>query len=115
MLRVFAPVLGVVGALGFVLPPSLALTSGAPAYDVFHLCFGALGVALVLSGRLEAVRAFNLGFGLVDLYQAVASFAGWWPRDLFQWKPADDVLHVVIGAGLVAVALLADRPARGAR
>ena len=35
VLRLFAPILILVAMLGFVLPPSLAMTSGAPAY---HYC-----------------------------------------------------------------------------
>lgn len=109
VLRVFAPLLVVVGVLGFVMPESVALTSGAAPYNIFHLVFGAVGVGCVLSKQLNAVRAFNVGFGLIDLYQAVASFADLWPKAVFQWKVADDVLHVVIGLGLVAVGVMADR------
>jgi hypothetical protein len=109
VLRLFAPILLVVGVLGFVLPPSAALTSGAAPYNVFHLLFGLIGLGCVLSGRLDAVRAFNLGFGIIDLYQALASVTELWPRSLFLWTRVDDVLHVVIGAALVAVALRADR------
>jgi len=109
VLRVFAPLLLVVGALGFVMPESVALTSGAAPYNLFHLVFGAVGVGCVLSKRLNAVRAFNIGFGLVDLYQAIASFADLWPKAAFQWKTADDILHVVIGLGLVVVGVMTDR------
>lgn len=109
VLRLFAPILIVVGVLGFVLPPSAALTSGAAPYNVFHLIFGVIGLGCVLSGKLDAVRAFNLGFGLIDLYQALASVTDLWPRSLFLWTRVDDVLHVVIGAALVGVALKADR------
>jgi hypothetical protein len=109
VLRLFAPILLVVGVLGFVLPPSAALTSGAAPYNVFHLLFGLVGLGCVLSGRLDAVRAFNLGFGIIDLYQALASVTELWPRSLFLWTRVDDVLHVLIGAALVAVALRADR------
>jgi hypothetical protein len=115
VLRVFAPILIGVGVLGFVLPDSMSLTSGATPYNVFHLIFGALGVACVLSKQLAVVKAWNLGFGLIDLYQAVASFAGLWPKALFGWKTADDVLHVVIGALLVGVAVLADRTSAAAQ
>lgn len=109
VLKVFAPVLLVVGVLGFVMPASMALTSGAAPYNIFHLIFGAVGLGCVFSKRLDAVRSFNIGFGLIDLYQAIASFADLWPKAAFQWKVADDVLHVVIGLGLVAVGVLADR------
>jgi hypothetical protein len=106
--RVFGPVLVLTGLAGFVIPPKKAATSGAPAYNVFHLIFGALGI--VASRRRSTARAFNLGFGAIDLYQAVASRRGWFPRKLFRWKPADDVLHVVIGSGLVAAAIGDPRP-----
>lgn len=109
VLKVFAPVLLVVGVLGFVMPASMALTSGAAPYNIFHLIFGAVGLGCVFSKRLDAVRSFNIGFGLIDLYQAIASFVDLWPKAAFQWKVADDVLHVVIGLGLVAVGVLADR------
>lgn len=112
LLKLFAPILIVVGVLGFVTPAELALTSGAPAYNVFHLVFGFIGLGCAFSNHLPASRAFNLGFGLVDLYQAVASFLSLWPQELFAWKRADDVLHVVIGLLLVGVAVATDRAAR---
>jgi uncharacterized membrane-anchored protein len=108
-LTVFAPVLILVGVLGFVTPPRLALTSGAAPYNLFHIAFGLLGLGLLASKRPQLVRAFNIVFGAIDLYQAVASFAGLPPKALFLWKPADDVLHVVIGAALVGIGLIADR------
>lgn len=114
LLKLFAPILVVVGVLGFVTPPDLTLTSGAPAYNVFHLVFGVIGVGCAFSNRLPAARAFNLGFGAIDLYQALASVLSLWPKELFAWKRADDVLHVVIGLLLVLVAVLADRTARPA-
>ncbi len=110
VLRVFAPILIVVGVLGFVLPPAASLTSGAAPYNVFHLVFGVVGLGCVFSGRLDAVRAFNLGFGLIDLYQAVASLTDLWPRSLFLWTRVDDALHIIVGALLVAFALGTDRP-----
>ena len=108
LLKVFGPVLVVVGVLGFVTPPELALTSGALPYNVFHIGFGLLGIGCAWSGRIAASRAFNFSFGLIDLYQAVASLGGLWPRELFVWKAADDVLHVVIGLLLVFVAVRFD-------
>jgi hypothetical protein len=104
VLLIFAPILIAAGILGFVLPEERSLTSGAPAYNVFHMLFGVLGLAiLVFSGTTPAVRVFNVGFGLIDLYQAGASFGGLWPKRRFRWKKADDILHVVIGLGLVLV------------
>jgi Domain of unknown function (DUF4383) len=102
--KVFGPILIVAGIAGFVVPSKKAATSGAPAYNVFHIVFGALGV--VASRRRGTARAFNLGFGAIDLYQAVASRRGLFPQRWFRWKTADDVLHVAIGAGLVAAGLI---------
>ena len=105
VLTIFAPLLILVGALGFVLPEEASLTSGAPAYNIFHLIFGAVGMACVWSGKESLIRLFNLGFGAIDLYQAVASYLHLFPEEHFRWKPADDVLHIIIGAGLVLVAI----------
>ncbi len=112
VLIVFAPILILAGVLGFVLPPSASLTSGAPAYNVFHLVSGALGLALALSRKETLIRAFNVGFGLVDLYQAAASFLHLFPEQHFRWTRADDALHIIIGALLVGVGLYGRR-ARG--
>lgn len=102
-LALFAPILILVGILGFVIPASKSLTSGAPAYNIFHLVFGVLGVLLVLNGHIPSMRAFNFGFGLIDLYQALASVTGWFPKARFRWTRVDDALHIVIGALLVII------------
>jgi len=104
-LLIFAPLLILTGLLGFVLPAAGPL-SGAPAYNVFHIVSGLIGLLCLVSRRRKPVRSFNIGFGLIDLYQALASFSGWFPAGHFQWKPADDVLHIVIGAALVLIGLL---------
>lgn len=105
VLFVFAPVLILTGVAGFLIPPEKALTSGATVYNIFHIVFGALGLLLLVLRNENYIRAFNLGFGLIDLYQAIASFAHLFPEQYFKWTRADDVLHIVIGAFLVAVAL----------
>jgi len=104
-LLIFAPVLILAGILGFVLPETFL--SGAPAYNVFHIVFGIIGLLSVLSKRQHLIRGFNISFGLIDLYQAAASFMDWFPERLFQWKTGDDLLHIIIGAALVLIGLLA--------
>jgi hypothetical protein len=101
LLALFGPVLVVAGVAGMLIPPRLALMSGALPYDVFHIAFGVLGIAIVLSrsGRLAAL--FNLGFGMIDLYQAVAGLLGVFPAAVFGLRPADHVVHVVLGLVLV--------------
>lgn len=73
-LAIFAPLLIVVGVAGFLVPSQLSLTSGAPAYNVFHIGFGLLGLSVLWSKREWFVSLFNAGFGLIDLYQALASY-----------------------------------------
>lgn len=102
-LAIFAPILVLIGILGFVIPQNKSLTSGATPYNIFHLLFGLIGAIIILTGNEGAVRAFNIGFGLIDLYQAVASFANLFPKQYFKWTRVDDVLHVVIGALLVLI------------
>lgn len=104
-LALFAPILILVGILGFLLPASKNLTSGAPAYNLFHIVFGILGLGLVATGSLSAIKLFNVGFGLIDLYQALASYQHWFPREQFRWTRVDDLLHIVIGALLVAIGI----------
>jgi hypothetical protein len=109
VLGIFAPLLILTGVLGFILPPRMSLTSGAPAYNIFHLVFGALGLALVIAKNEGLIRLFNIGFGALDVYQAIASFAGLFPQQYFQWTLVDDALHVMIGIGLMAVGLMAKK------
>lgn len=104
-LAVFAPILVLVGVAGFLIPAGLSLTSGAPAYNIFHIAFGLFGLIL-LRGRNEvAISAFNAAFGLIDLYQALASYFGWPPKDYFLWTRVDDILHIVIGFTLLAIGI----------
>jgi hypothetical protein len=102
-LLIFAPILILAGILGFIFPSEKSLTSGAPAYNIFHLVFGSIGLLLVLLKNEKLIRAFNIGFGLLDIYQALASFAHLFPERYFQWKATDDVLHIIIGAALIFI------------
>jgi hypothetical protein len=106
VLALLAPLLLLVGMLGFIIAPSKQLTSAAPAYHMFHILFGLLGVAVVVSGHPTATKAFNAGFGLIDVYQAVASYLHLFPKRYFKWTPVDDVLHLVIGLFLLLVGVL---------
>ena len=103
LLTVFAPLLLLTGVLGFVLPAELSLMSGAPPYNIFHLLAGALGLCLVLTRQIGAVITFNLVFGLIDLYQALAGLTGLFPAHFFALRPADHVVHLLVGALLVGV------------
>lgn len=106
VLKLFGPALVATGLLGLVLPPSLALMSGAPAYDVFHIVFGALATFLAWRGLEDGCVRFNVAFGIIDLYQLAAHFRGWFPLEWFRWTRADDVLHLVIGLALLALGLV---------
>jgi hypothetical protein len=103
VLMVFAPLLVLTGLAGFVIPENKSLTSGAPAYNIFHIVFGVIGIACVVCGDPICIKGFNVGFGVIDLYQAAASFLHLFPERQFKWKRTDDVLHIFIGAFLVLV------------
>ena len=107
VLMVFAPLLVLTGLAGFVIPERKSLTSGAPAYNVFHIVFGLIGLGIVYTQHQACIRAFNIGFGLIDIYQAIASFLHLFPEKQFRWRRADDVLHIVIGIALVLIGALA--------
>ncbi|MGQ0763329.1 MAG: hypothetical protein ACT4OT_15130 [Acidobacteriota bacterium] len=99
-LAIFAPVLIIAGIAGFLVPAEASLTSGAPAYNIFHLIFGAIGLLVVWTRNELWLSSFNFGFGLIDLYQALASTLHLPPEEYFLWTTVDDILHVVIGLAL---------------
>jgi len=105
ILLIFAPLVILTGIVGFIVPEKKSLTSGAPAYNIFHIVFGLTGLGIALSGHEAYMRAFNIGFGLIDLYQAAASRLHLFPEKYFRWKTADDILHIVVGAFLVLVGI----------
>lgn len=92
-----------VGVAGFLIPAQQSLTSGAPAYNVFHIIFGVIGLVIVSSRRQWLMSFFNAGFGLIDLYQALASYANLPPKQYFLWTRVDDILHILIGLALVII------------
>ena len=103
LLGAFGPILILTGLGGFLVPPRLALMSGAVPYDLFHICSGALGTALVLASNARGVAIFNLAFGLGDLYQAAAGMLGLFPAGLFHYRSGDHLAHVVLGLLLAIV------------
>lgn len=102
-LAIFAPVLILAGVAGFLIPGEHSLTSGAPAYNVFHLIFGAIGLLVVWTRNERWLSSFNFGFGLIDIYQAMASALNLPPEKYFLWTKVDDILHVLIGLALVII------------
>lgn len=109
-LLIFAPLLILTGILGFLISAKKSLTSGAPAYNVFHVVFGLIGLLVVYLHHDLCIRAFNIGFGLIDLYQAATSFLHLFPERHFRWKRVDDILHIVIGTVLVLVGVFTQPP-----
>lgn len=102
-LAIFAPILILAGLAGFLIPAGKGITSGAPAYNVFHLIFGAIGLFILTSRRQWLISFFNFGFGLIDLYQALASYLSLPPKNYFLWTRVDDILHILIGSALVII------------
>jgi len=102
-LMVFAPLLILTGTAGFVIPAQYSLMSGAAPYNFFHIIFGSIGLLITMSKSDVLASSFNLGFGLIDLYQVLASVVGLAPIQYFHWTYADDVLHVLIGFALVII------------
>jgi hypothetical protein len=102
-LAIFAPVLILAGVAGFLIPAQQSLTSGAAPYNVFHIFFGTFGLIVLWTRKDALVSFFNFGFGLIDLYQALASFANLPPKQYFLWTRTDDILHILIGLALVFV------------
>jgi len=102
-LTILGPLLMLTGIAGFVIPEQCSLMSGAAPYNVFHIIFGAFGLLLAMANNDLLASAFNLGFGLIDLYQVLASVVGLAPIQYFHWTYADDVVHVLLGFALVLI------------
>jgi len=102
-LLILAPLLIVTGIAGFALPESYSLMSNAAPYNLFHIIFGAIGLVLLQTKNDLVASGFNLGFGLIDLYQVLASVLGLTPIQHFHWTYADDVVHVILGFALVII------------
>jgi hypothetical protein len=102
-LAVLAPLLLLTGIAGFVIPERYSVMSNAAPYNLFHIIFGVVGLWLVMTNSDLWASAFNLVFGLIDLYQALASTVGLAPIQYFHWTYADDVVHVLLGFALVFI------------
>ncbi|HZN07395.1 MAG TPA: hypothetical protein VFB65_11455 [Pyrinomonadaceae bacterium] len=102
-LMVLAPLLVLTGIVGFVIPEQYNLMSGATPYNMFHLICGTLGLLLISANSDLLASSFNLGFGLIDLYQVLASVVGLTPIQYFHWTYVDDVVHVLLGFALVII------------
>jgi hypothetical protein len=102
-LLILAPLLILTGIAGFVIPAQYSLMSNAAPYNLFHIFFGAIGLLLTQTNNDLAASSFNLGFGLIDLYQVLASVIGLTPIQYFHWTYADDVVHVILGFALVII------------
>lgn len=107
ILTYFAPILVLTGILGFIIPPEYALMSGEPAYNYFHITFGVIGCFIAfVSKRDQFASFFNIIFGLIDLLQFISSYTKQFTYEYFLPKPADDILHIVIGLVLVVVGVV---------
>lgn len=102
-LMIVAPLLIVTGIAGFLIPEHYSLMSGAAPYNMFHLIFGAIGLLLISAKNDLVASVFNLTFGLIDLYQVLASVVGLTPIEYFHWTYVDDLVHVFLGFALVII------------
>ena len=102
-LAVLGPLLMLTGIAGFVIPARYSLMSNATPYNLFHIIFGAIGLVIVMTNSDLWASVFNFVFGLIDLYQALASAIGLAPIQYFYWTYVDDVVHVLLGFALVLI------------
>src|ERR1041384_8432056 len=75
-LTILGPLLMLTGIAGFVIPEQYSLMSGAAPYNLFHIIFGCIGLLVTMTNSDMLASSFNLGFGLIDLYQVLASVGG---------------------------------------
>lgn len=111
-LRILAPILILTGISGYFIPPEYSLMSTAPFYNLFHINAGIIGMICLLTGSIMAVRIFNYLFGLIEIYQVIASWMKIFPAELFQYTFTDDLLHMNIGAFLIFIAVAEENRGR---
>lgn len=87
------------------------MVSAEPAYNIFHIIAGSAGLLLALSRNVRSVPLFNIIFGLIDLYQLLASRLHLFPEQWFRWTSGDDLIHLIVGLMLVAAGSLFFRSA----
>jgi len=80
--------------------------SQSAAYDAFHLIFGLLGLAAAVVASGRAAPLFNLIFGLLDGYQAIAQVLGLFPAGLFNLTTVDTLQHIVVALVLVTSSVI---------
>jgi hypothetical protein len=103
---VFGPLLIAAGLLGFVLPARLNPMSGRPIRNVLRICLGIAGVMIAFPHGSEGwARAFNLLLGALGAAQLFLSRRGGVLKDEFGWTRTDDALNLLVGPGLIALAL----------
>jgi hypothetical protein len=103
VLLILSPLLILTGVLGFVLPLGAIPVSSEAAYNIFHIAFGAIGLVLIIFRYENPIRVFNIVFGLIEIYQAIASYNQLFPEQYFKWTMLDDILHVAIGTALIII------------
>jgi len=103
----FSLILALAGMTALLHPSAPSATSQASAYAWFHLGAATAGVATFFVQGGRSAPYFALAFGALDLYQWIASSAGWFPQSLFRWTPTDDGLHLGLGLGLVGLGFAA--------
>jgi|GEM_PF-2406652 len=80
--------------------------SQSPAYDTFHLIFGLFGIAAAVAASGHTAPLFNLIFGLLDGYQAIAQVLGLFPTGLFNLTAVDTAQHIVVALMLLTVSVI---------
>jgi hypothetical protein len=113
ILLILSPLLILAGVLGFALPRDVFPTSSETAYNIFHIAFGVIGFLLVIFRYENPIRMFNIVFGLIEIYQAIASYHKFFPQEYFKWTRVDNALHVALGTALVLIGLYGFISSRG--
>lgn len=107
-LIIFVPLLVLVGILGFITPVDKKVISVEQPYNIFHIVCGVIGALVLMSNHDLAIKSFNVVFGLVNLYQLIASLSHRFPVRHFQWTRADNIAHGVLAGLFLAVGFLGE-------
>ena len=116
----FGIVFIVVGIFGFI---PLVAPKGAlfgifmvnPLHSIVHILLGVLGMAVAVINKEQLYTLYNKGIGIVYMLIGLLGFVPFIaPRGmligLIMINPADNLLHIAIGATLALVGFLVQEP-----
>jgi len=106
ILKFLAPILILIGVLGYIIPNEYNLMSNENFYNLFQINIGLIGMILLFTMNIKLIRGFNIALGAFNIYQVFSSYFGIFPDELFNYTLTDDIVHLDIGIALLFIGII---------